>query len=407
MAPPDETSVKEVPAPTKDAAVEKADEQEQVEEEDSSTIRSTSPDNIGVNDVNQEVNQEVNQGSIRGSKSAVINTETSEMGLMELDTYIVRKLAEAGFVRTRIGASNLRRKNHCEVDYSKVCDLVANMPESIRAMETRENLERSAAKAREPVHTIEARKDYERSAAKAREPVRAMEAREIRERSAAKASEPVRRRSTVFPQSVTSLQERDTLNKLKNSQFAINGKRNWGAFTGSPARESTNAATATAAAASARKPLARAYSRRINGVFHPVTNQQGFLKTSGSKSCEVAKTESDMGLNMSPPSKRVCVTKNRKENPIEIRDDSSLGQPQSETRRIELAGALLANLKEILMSCDRMKDLCGEVLKTLKVRSKEVEETVAEYHKKTVENVDEMFRIRNLNPEFEDYHPFR
>lgn len=200
MAPPTETSAKEVPAPTKDAEVGNTDEQKRAEEEDVPTLRSPSLDDIGDEDANQEVNQRVNQELNRESNQEVseegnqelnqefnqevnqgvnqkvkkrlpctlwskeekkivrdiidnhiINPETSKLSLGELDNYSVKKLAEAGFVRPESGVRYFRGKQSCEVDYSKVCDLVANMPESIRAMETRENCEKVAAKASEPV----------------------------------------------------------------------------------------------------------------------------------------------------------------------------------------------------------------------------------------------------------------
>lgn len=245
MAPPDETSVKEVLAPTKDAEVENADEHKCAEEEDVSTLRSSSLDDIGDEDANQEVNQRVNQELNRESNQEVneegnqevnqegnqevnqevdqevnrelnqelnqvvnqgvnqkvkkrlpcthwskeekkivrdiidnhiISPETSKLSLGELDKYSVKKLAEAGFVRPESGVRFFRGKQPCEVDYSKVCDLVANMPESIRAMETREKCERAAVRARENCEKV-----------------------------AAKASEPVRRRSTVPFQSASEL----------------------------------------------------------------------------------------------------------------------------------------------------------------------------------------------------------
>ncbi|TGO15685.1 hypothetical protein BTUL_0037g00370 [Botrytis tulipae] len=346
MTPPDEASVKEVPALTKDAEVNKAGEQRLAEEEDVPTLRSSSLDNI-------------------------VDKNTFRLSLGELDKYSVKKLAEAGFVRTESGVSFFRAKNPCRVDYSLVCDLVANMPESIRAMEARENYERAAAKA----------------------------------------SEPVRRRSTVPFQSATSLQEWDTLSRIKNSRFAINGKRNYEEYNDGPAGDSTN--TVSSAAAAARKPQAQANSTRTNG-------QQAFLTTSGSKSYEVAKTQSEMGLNMPSPSKRICVTNGSKENPIEIRDDSPSPQQQSESDRIGKSRASLAVLKNDLLDCFRIKHwsektvmLCETRLKNAaemaakyKKAAKDAAEMATEYTKVAKEKVDEIFRIQELNPEFRDFKPF-
>ncbi|TGO58955.1 hypothetical protein BCON_0049g00080 [Botryotinia convoluta] len=392
MAPSDETFVREVPAPTKDAEVEKADEQKHAEEEDVPTLRSPSLDDIGDKNVNQGVNQEINQELNQEVNQKVkkrraytkwskkeekivrdiidnhkANPETSKMDLKELDRYSVTKLAEAGFVRTEVGVTGFRGRKHCKVDYSKVCDLVANMPESIRAMEARANYKKVAANA----------------------------------------SEPVRRRSAVASQSATSSQEWDTLSKIKNSQFALNGKRNYEVYNGGLAGDSTNAANAAAAAA--QKPQVQACSMGTNSVFNPVTNVpfQGFLTTPGSKSCEVAKTQSKIGLNMPPASKRMCVTNNSKENPIEIRDDSPLGQPQSESDRIEQARASIAGLEKMTLSCIEIKMWCEKIAMEHEARRKEAAEWVAEFTKKTVEKVDEILRIQNLNPELRDYKPFQ
>ncbi|TGO58202.1 hypothetical protein BOTNAR_0185g00080 [Botryotinia narcissicola] len=405
MTPPDETSVKEVPAPTKDAEVEKADEQRLAEEEDFPKLRSSSLDNIVNKNVNQELNQEVNQGVNQELNRKVkkrftythwskeeekivrdiiynhkINPETFRLDLGELDKYTVKKLAEAGFVRTESGVNFFRAKHPCKVDYSLVCDLVANMPESISAMEARENYKRAAANA----------------------------------------SEPVRRRSTIPFQSATSLQKWDTLSGIKNSRFAINGKRNHEEYNDVPAGDSTNAASSTAAAAAAAwKPQAQANPTGTNGVLHPVTNQ-AFLTTARSKSYEVANTQSKMGSNMPSLSKRMCVTNGSKENPIEIRDDSPSPQQQSESDRIEKTRASLADLKNDLLDCfrikywsektvmiceTRLKDTAEMTAKYTKV-AKDAAEMVAEYTKVAKDKVDEMFRIQELNPEFRDFKPF-
>ncbi|KAF7918386.1 hypothetical protein EAE99_008982 [Botrytis elliptica] len=488
MAPPDETSVKEVPALTKDAEVEKADEHKHAEEEDVPTLRSPNLDVIGVKNVNQEVNQGVNQElnqevnrkvnrkfnqevnrNVRkrlpytkwSEKEEEIvrdiidnhksNPETSRMTLGELDIYSVKKLAEAGFIRTASAVSFVRGKQHCKFDYSKVCDLVANMPESIRAMEARE--------------------DSEKSATVARESIRVMEAGENSQKSATVASEPFRRRSTVPFQSATSLQEYDTLSKMKNSQFALNGKRIYESYNGDPAVDSTNATNAAAAAAAARKPQAQACSMATNGAFNSVTNQQGFQTTSGSKSCEVRKRQSEMGLKMPPASKRMSVTNNSKETPVAIRNDSPLGQPQSESDRVEQARlekarlehariekvrAELAGIKAVFLECYRAKHwsemIVGEYDFRLKEaadeaadmaaeydsrrkeaadkaadmaaeydsrrkeaankaaeynsRRKEAADKAADYTKQASENVDKMLELQKLNPEFEDYNSF-
>ncbi|TGO76517.1 hypothetical protein BELL_0151g00070 [Botrytis elliptica] len=485
MAPPDETSVKEVPALTKDAEVEKADEHKHAEEEDVPTLRSPNLDVIGVKNVNQEVNQGVNQELNQEVNSKVnrkfnqevnrnfrkrlpytkwsekeeeivrdiienhkSNPETSRMTLGELDIYSVKKLAEAGFIRTASAVSFVRGKQHCKFDYSKVCDLVANMPESIRAMEARENSKKSATVARESI--------------------RVMEAGENSQKSATVASEPFRRRSTVPFQSATSLQEYDTLSKMKNSQFALNGKRIYESYNGDPAVDSTNATNAAAAAAAARKPQAQACSMATNGAFN---SQQGFQTTSGSKSCEVRKRQSEMGLKMPPASKRMSVTNNSKETPVAIRNDSPLGQPQSESDRVEQARlekarlehariekvrAELAGIKAVFLECYRAKHwsemIVGEYDFRLKEaadeaadmaaeydsrrkeaadkaadmaaeydsrrkeaankaaeynsRRKEAADKAADYTKQASENVDKMLELQKLNPEFEDYNSF-
>ncbi|KAF7944872.1 uncharacterized protein EAE97_005505 [Botrytis byssoidea] len=420
MAPPDETSVNKVPAFTKDAEVEKADKQRLAEEEDVPTLRSSSLDNIVDKNVNQELNQEVNQGvnqqlNQRDNQEVnkeisqginqelnrrvnqkinrkvkkrltythwskeeekivrdiiynhKINPETFRLDLEELDKYTVKKLAEAGFVRTESGVSFFRVKHPCEVDYSLVCDLVANMPESISAMEEREKYERAAANA----------------------------------------SEPVRIRSTIPFQSASSLQEWDTLSGIKNSRFAINGKRNYEEYNDGPAGDSTNTvSSAAAAAAAARKSQAQANPTGTNGIFHPVTIQQAFLTTSGSKSYEVAKTQSEMVLNMPSPSKRMCVANGSKENPIEIRDDSPSPQQQSESDRIEKARASLADLKNDLLDCFRIKHWSEKTVMICETRLKDTAEMTAKYTKVAKEKVDEMFRIQELNPEFRDFKPF-
>lgn len=83
---------------------------------------------------------------------------------------------------------------------------------------------------------------------------------------------------------LASSQEWDTLNRIKNSRFAINGKRNYEAYNDLPAEDSTNAANSAAAG----KPQAQTYSMGTNGVFNQVTNvsfiilkldQQNFLLT--------------------------------------------------------------------------------------------------------------------------------
>ncbi|KAF7886864.1 uncharacterized protein EAF02_003511 [Botrytis sinoallii] len=286
MAPPDETSVKEVPALAKNAEVEKADEHKHAEEEDVLTLRSPNLDVIGVKNVNQEVNQgvnqelnqevnrkvnqEVNQKVNRKVKKRLpytkwsekeqeivrdiidnhkSNPETSRMTLGELDIYSVKKLAEAGFIRTG----------------SAVCDLVANMPESIRAMEAREDSKKSA--------TV--------------------------------ASEPFRRRSTVPFQSATSLQEYDTLSKMKNSQFALNGKRNYESYNGDPAVDSTNATNAAAA--------------RNRKHRHVPWRPTAHLTHRASKRL------------LDPNPMKLA---RDKETPVAIRNDSPLGQPQSESDRV-------------------------------------------------------------------------
>ncbi|KAF7931507.1 uncharacterized protein EAE98_004243 [Botrytis deweyae] len=494
MAPPDETSVKEVPALTKDAEVEKADEHKHAEEEDVPTLRSPNLDVIGVKNVNQEVNQGVNQElnqevnrkvnrkfnqevnrNVRkrlpytkwSEKEEEIvrdiidnhksNPETSRMTLGELDIYSVKKLAEAGFIRTASAVSFVRGKQHCKFDYSKVCDLVANMPESIRAMEAREDSEKSATVARESIRVMEAGENSQKSATVARESIRVMEAGENSQKSATVASEPFRRRSTVPFQSATSLQEYDTLSKMKNSQFALNGKRIYESYNGDPAVDSANATNAAAAAAAARKPQAQACSMATNGAFNSVTNQQGFQTTSGSKSCEVRKRQSEMGLKMPPASKRMSVTNNSKETPVAIRNDSPLGQPQSESDRVEQARiekvrAELAGIKAVFLECFRAKHwsemIVGEYDFRLKEaadeaadmaaeydsrrkeaadkaaeydsrrkeaankaaeynsRRKEAADKAADYTKQASENVDKMLELQKLNPEFENYDSF-
>lgn len=60
------------------------------------------------------------------------------------------------------------------------------------------------------------------------------------------------------------------MNRIKNSRFAINGKRDYEAYNDVPAEESTNAANSAAAAT--RKLQALAHSMGTNGVFNQVTN---------------------------------------------------------------------------------------------------------------------------------------
>lgn len=62
------------------------------------------------------------------------------------------------------------------------------------------------------------------------------------------------------------------MSKLKNSPYALNGKRSYGAFNGDLARERANAATAAA-----WKPQAQASSMGTNGVFDPAINVPFFI----------------------------------------------------------------------------------------------------------------------------------
>ncbi|TEY79717.1 hypothetical protein BOTCAL_0042g00170 [Botryotinia calthae] len=361
MASPDEVSVEEVPASTKDGEVEKADEQRQVEVGKVSTLRSVSLDAAGVKSVNQEAKKrrtqtkwsEKEEGILQGIiDNRKTNPETSNMGLMELDGYVVTKLADAGFFRTQLGVTGFRGRKQFKPDYNPVVDLVANMPESIRSMEA----------------------NYEPFASIAREPVR--------------------RPSTVASQSATSLQEWNTLSKLKNSPYALNCKRSYGDFNGDLAGERTNAATAAA-----WKPQAQAYSMGTNG-------QQGFLMTSGSKSCEVAKTPIEMDLNMLPPSKRMRVTNGSKGNPVEARDDPLLSQPQSDSDRIEEARASMTNLAKTALRFMTVQTEHENIAMIHEMRRKEAEKLAAEFKKRTEEKFKEILRMRTLSPELMDYNVF-
>ncbi|TGO88567.1 hypothetical protein BPOR_0154g00070 [Botrytis porri] len=393
MAPPDQTSVKEAQAPTKDAEAEK---------EDVSTLRSPSLYNNGVGDVNQELNRRLNKEANRGVNQQVnqgvkkrplykqwskreetivqdiidnhsTNPATSKMDFKELDRYSVKKLAEAGFVRTLLGVTDFRGRNLCKIDYSKVCDLVANMPESIRDMEAREgygNLPQWQA-----ILFVDE--------------VQSLPRVQVSYESLF---------NTNHSEPLASSQEWNTLSRIMNSQFARNGKRDYEEYNSGLAGESsTNAA---AAAAATQKPQAQTFPMGTNG-------QQGFPKTPGTKSCEVAKMQSETGLNMPPASKRMCVTNNSKENPIEIRDDSPLSQSQSESDRIELARGSIANLEKMTLSCLEIKMWCEMSAVEYEAKSKEAVEMAAKYKKKAIEKLDEILKIHRLNPEFKDYKPFQ
>ncbi|KAM0157813.1 hypothetical protein ACHAQE_005783 [Botrytis cinerea] len=372
MASPDEISVKEVPAPTKDGEVEKAGEQRQVEVQKVSTLRSVSLDVVGVESVNKEAKKRRTYKKWSEKEEVIVhgivdnhrtNPETSNMGLMELDRFSVTKLADAGFFRTQLGVSSFRGRKSSKPDYNPVVDLVANMPESIRSMEA----------------------NYKPSASVAREPVR--------------------RPSTVVSQSATSLQEWNTLSKLKNSPYALNGKRNYGDFNGDLARERANAATTAT-----WKPQAQASSMGTNGVFDPAINQQGFLMTPGSKSCEVSKSQIEMGLNMLPPSNRMCVTNGSRGNPIEARNDPLLGQPQSESDRIEQARVSIVSLGKKLLGAMTMQGAHENIAMTHaniamahEARRKEAEKLAVEFKKRAQAQRDEIARIQTLNPELKHY----
>lgn len=128
--------------------------------------------------------------------------------------------------------------------------------------------------------------------------------------------------------------------------------------------------------------------------------------TPGSKSCEVSKTRIEMGLNMLPPSKRMCVTNGSKGNPIEARDDPLLGQPQSESDRIEQARVSIVSLSKRLLGAMTVQAAHENNAMTYEARRKEAEKQAVECKKRAQAQRDEIVRIQILNPELKNYDAF-